>query len=363
MERVASIRTHHYHNGDGSIEKAFRHNLPGRIANNADPDRKDLVFEIHNERGEMDYRHYVDNKLMEYTLKGSLGDKKIRKDAVLSMEVVVRANGVFLDVPDHPPTDFDIEKWSKDTFAWADRVFNPENHEIHYLDRRARMRTEKVQNIYSATLHLDESTPHIHFMILPIDKNGHLTAAPYRSPQFYRKLQPDYYNEVGKLYGLALGKAGSPARAVDISSFHTKLLEPLSYRAPDYYPDETLQEYKKRVDEEIVKCHVHMRDQELRHEREKNHMIADSRQSQYKLAVMSRELTGEFTYEPDMERMMDRIHDLKHSEAKYEEEKKAFDECPDRQYAEDTRRRLLNILYWENETGQYDRIRREDKVI
>ena len=345
MPRIAGIQVNYYQRNGGEIAKASTHNQREVPAENCDPKRSHLNRELMNTRQDKSFDRYVEEKIAEYLDKGTMKDKSIPKiNATGSLELVVRANGVYLDDQGRPITDFDVDRWSKATVEWADRWYNPENHLIRYTDKQNRLRTEKVQNIYSAILHLDESTPHIHFMILPIDDHGHLNSKAYRTPEQMIALHDTYHDEVGKEFGLKRSTRKSPAKAKDISRYHTYIVESMSAEAPEIVPGESIEAYKMRADEEVQRCNAHIRNQEVEFEREKNHFIGKSRQAlakeRNKIKEISRELLGEETLEPDM----DRIHMIARSARKYDRLKEAIHDYPDQLYADETRRRIQEIM-------------------
>lgn len=77
------------------------------------------------------------------------------------------------------------------------------------------------ENIVSAVVHLDESTPHLHFNLLPVT-GGRLCAKELFDRAALRELQTNFYEIVGKKYGLKRGKEGSTAKHLDTVAFKTK---------------------------------------------------------------------------------------------------------------------------------------------
>jgi len=60
------------------------------------------------------------------------------------------------------------------------------------------------KNIISATVHLDETTPHLHFQFVPL-KNGKLCAKQIINRESLRELQDEIYNFVGIKYDMERG--------------------------------------------------------------------------------------------------------------------------------------------------------------
>ena len=77
------------------------------------------------------------------------------------------------------------------------------------------------ENVVSAVVHLDESTPHLHFNLMPVT-GGRLCAKELFDRSALRELQTDFYEVVGKKYGLKRGKEGSTAKHLDTVAFKTK---------------------------------------------------------------------------------------------------------------------------------------------
>lgn len=77
------------------------------------------------------------------------------------------------------------------------------------------------ENVVSAVVHLDESTPHLHFNLMPVT-GGRLCAKELFDRTALRDLQTDFYETVGKKYGLERGKEGSTAKHLDTVAYKTK---------------------------------------------------------------------------------------------------------------------------------------------
>ena len=77
------------------------------------------------------------------------------------------------------------------------------------------------ENVVSAVVHLDESTPHLHFNLMPVT-NGRLCAKELFDRAALRELQTNFYEVVGKKYGLKRGKEGSAAKHLDTVAFKAK---------------------------------------------------------------------------------------------------------------------------------------------
>ena len=331
-----------------SIKNAEHHNLREKEVPNADPERIKLDVELSPVQRNGDFQTYVNRKLGWYKFRGAQ-DTTIRKNATGSIEVVIRANGVLLDDKNHPPTDFPTLEWAKESYAWADKWFNPENHLIHYTDRRGKNRIDRVQNIYSAILHMDESTPHIHFMILPIDDRGHLNSSFYRNKEKFYSMQDSYFEAVGKQFGLERGTKYSPAKAVDISRYHTYINEVMDQEAPEIISGESIESYKVRADERVIQCHAHMRNQDVEHERDRNRLIGEKRAVEYTyikyIEDIHEALFGYRSREFDMEM----VQYIRKNAKRWDDLNKALRTYPDNDFAKETFLRSRSIYNWYRE--------------
>lgn len=82
-----------------------------------------------------------------------------------------------------------------------------------------------IENVISATVHLDERTPHMHFNFVPVTSDGRLSAKSVLTRQGLVKLQDDFYLSVGKKYGLERGKRSDERREhLDTADFKARSL-------------------------------------------------------------------------------------------------------------------------------------------
>ena len=78
------------------------------------------------------------------------------------------------------------------------------------------------ENIISAVVHSDETTPHMHLNLMPITSDGRLCSKQLFDKPQLQKLQTDFYEEVGKKYGLQRGKEGSQRKHLSTAEFKAK---------------------------------------------------------------------------------------------------------------------------------------------
>ncbi|MCI5502353.1 MAG: plasmid recombination protein [Lachnospiraceae bacterium] len=104
----------------------------------------------------------------------------VRKNAVCAAEVVATYTKPEWDKKT-------LDSWVKDTVEFTKKTFGEDN-------------------IINAELHMDEESPHIHFIFVPINDKGRLCYKSFiDGPKSLRQIQSDFANEVGDKYGLMRG--------------------------------------------------------------------------------------------------------------------------------------------------------------
>ena len=78
------------------------------------------------------------------------------------------------------------------------------------------------ENIIAAVVHNDETTPHMHLNLMPITSDRRLCSKQLFDKPQLQKLQTDFYEEVGKRYGLQRGKEGSQRKHLSNAEFKAK---------------------------------------------------------------------------------------------------------------------------------------------
>lgn len=114
--------------------------------------------------------------------------RKIRKDCPTSLEYVISASKDFFNGQDN-----------REYFEFA----------MAYIRKR-----HGDQNIVSAVVHLDEETPHMHVVVVPVretEKGFKLDPKSFMTPKELTKLQTDFHKQVGKKFGLDRGEFDSEA--------------------------------------------------------------------------------------------------------------------------------------------------------
>ena len=103
-----------------------------------------------------------------------------------------------------------------------DKLFKVQRYA--FFDDCAKFFAERYgeENIISAVVHLDETTPHMHLNLIPITPDGRLCSKDLFDKTKLRQLQTDFYETVGKKYGLERGIEGSQAKHLSTAEYKAK---------------------------------------------------------------------------------------------------------------------------------------------
>ena len=183
-----------YKRGDiVGIERENERDENYKSARNPQIDKSRTHLNYHTLPHEKKYLAFIDKRIKELVPK-----RKIKDDAVLITSFILGSD--------------------KEFFAGI----TPETQK-QFFDDCTEFFAERYgkENVVSAVMHLDESTPHLHFNLMPVT-GGRLCAKELFDRTALRELQTDFYEVVGKKYGLKRGKEGSTAKHLDTVAFKTK---------------------------------------------------------------------------------------------------------------------------------------------
>ncbi len=125
--------------------------------------------------------------------------KKTRKDAVAAIEVLMTASPEFFK----DKQEWQVQVWAERSTDWAKNHFGQDN-------------------IVSAMLHRDESTPHLHIMVFPETPDHRLSAKEWLDGGDKMRDMQDRYAQAVKIDGLERGVKGSKARHLDIKRWYAE---------------------------------------------------------------------------------------------------------------------------------------------
>ena len=127
------------------------------------------------------YMEIINERLSELELK-----RKIRSDAILMNSFIVTSDGEFFR---------DCVKFFSDKYG--------------------------EENMISAVVHRDETTPHMHLNFIPINE-GRLSSKSLFDRQKLAQLQTELHENIGRKWGLQRGKEGSQTKHLSTAEFKAK---------------------------------------------------------------------------------------------------------------------------------------------
>ena len=164
-------------------------------ASNPQIDRERTRDNYHTFRREESYTEHINRRLAEESLKP-------RKDAVLMCSFVIGSDRSYFE---------QLSPSREREFFYEATEFFAEKY--------------GQENVISAVVHKDETTPHLHLNLIPL-KNGRLCAKDLFCPKNLRDLQTEFYEKVGKKYQLERGKENSQTAHLSTAEFKAqKIIE------------------------------------------------------------------------------------------------------------------------------------------
>ena len=142
------------------------------------------------------YTQFINDKIEALDLP-----TKVRKDAVLMCSFVVGSDREFFD-----------------------RLLPREQQQFFVDCTRFFAKRYGEENIISAVVHMDETTPHLHLNLIPI-ADGRLCAKQLFNRKELQNLQTDFHSVVGKKWNLQRGKEGSQAKHFDTAAYKLKKMK------------------------------------------------------------------------------------------------------------------------------------------
>ena len=175
------------------IERENERDENYKSTRNPQIDKSRTHLNYHTLPYEKKYLAFIDERIKELAPK-----RKIKDDAVLITSFILGSDKEFFDRI--------TAEQQKQFFA---------DYTDFFSERYGK------ENVVSAVVHLDESTPHLHLNLMPVT-DGRLCAKKLFDRTALRDLQTDFYETVGKKYGLERGKEGSTAKHLDTVAYKTK---------------------------------------------------------------------------------------------------------------------------------------------
>lgn len=240
----------------GSLTAKYNHNYrEGEVVNASEE-----LAHLNEELVKLDPGHHYSEHTRTYVdafnekiEELSETNPKIRKNAVLALEIVTTFSR-------EDKESVDLEEWKKDQVKWLQETFNANKEK--YGD-----------NVISVMYHGDEAgNVHCHSIIIPIDDKGKLNASHFLDGRTKMiELQDSYGKLMEEKHGLKRGLKGSKAKHEDIKRYYTQLNQAIEQEGPPVGMvngrKETAEEYKKRSDEVIKDLNLRILAEQKRAER------------------------------------------------------------------------------------------------
>lgn len=203
----------------GNLKMCHKHNFRELPLKHVDLSKIEDNEELIDDSG-LDYVDLWYRRIKEEELKNNR-PVSVRKNSVLAYEVLTTFSKDMIGV-------IDMEKWKEENIAWMKETFGEEN-------------------ILSMQLHEDESVPHIHTIVVPINKEGRLCARDFtggRAKMF--RLQTSYGEKMASV-GLKRGEMYSKAHKTNINTFYKDVNKAANKECPKMEKDELIDNYIQRV--------------------------------------------------------------------------------------------------------------------
>lgn len=183
------------------LKNRIAHNLRLKKVTNANPEKS--IKNIY--KGLKNYDDVTKNLEERYTKY----ELKPRKDAIETFEVLLSASpGFFWDKSD----DY-IQDWINSNFEFLKSRFS--------------------KNVLQVSVHLDETSPHIHAIVTPFTKDNRLSMKSYLGGRSALIKLQDEYASVMKRFALNRGVRNSKAKHEDIKKFYSKVNQSLAVIEPE----------------------------------------------------------------------------------------------------------------------------------
>ena len=174
--------------------------------------------------GNNDYCELWQRRLYNCSQNGKI--QKVRKNAVYAYEIVTSFSHDAENV-----LNFDPYEWAEENVKYLKELFGEEN-------------------VISSILHMDESTPHMHTIIVPIDQNGKLNAKSFTGNRsFFYNMQDSYGKRMNEKFGLEKPEKYSKAKAEDLASFYREINKAANTVIPKREENEPVEVYVERINE------------------------------------------------------------------------------------------------------------------
>lgn len=217
----------------------------------------------------------IEQDVKQRIIEAGLDIKKLHKNAVLAVDHMFTASPDYFRPNGEPVGQWDqsrMEAWQKATMKFLHKEYG--------------------DNLVNAKLHLDESTPHIHAIMVPIHHDPNKRKATnLRAKEWFNGSKAlssfqDRYHEATKHLGLERGIKGSKAKHQRVKSYYQQLNQAdkaisgvspqdLTPRKTGVMQKETPEQMAKRINNKLQKDNQHLSDQAINghNKAKRNHLL------------------------------------------------------------------------------------------
>lgn len=130
------------------------------------------------------------------------GKKQIRKDAVVMREIIAGPSSEIFEGMTIEQKQKMLEKFIRDAKPWLEKEFGK-------------------KNVLGASGHLDETNPHVHFMIMPLTKDGRLSQKDFfKGPADLKRQHREFREHMNrKSWGFSLDNKYEDAEGVPLPAY------------------------------------------------------------------------------------------------------------------------------------------------
>lgn len=218
-----------------ALSSKYRHNYRQEEVPNSDRTKQGLNREL----VPLKHSNYVAAVNDRIASSPSYLSRKPRRDAVRALELMLTFNG------STEVGRFNQRAWEQKNVEWIEKEFGKEN-------------------VVSVMCHYDESTPHIHAIVVPMVNDRLSAKTLIGSPAKCSAMQTRYAKAMSE-FGLERGLEHTRAKHEDIQKFYAALNKTLEEHLPRPERNESAAEYKERAEShfsELLMQYVNSLDKE-----------------------------------------------------------------------------------------------------
>lgn len=324
----------------GTLKSRWNHDINEQFrkehVNNADSDRyadNDVLHACTNDEGlEISYDKAVKNRISGLTQSNG---KKLRKDHILAYDVVLE----FGDKDDIEAEGLDVNEWEKRSLEWLKETFN--------------VAGDGKDNVISVVCHKDESSPHIHAIITPVDERGHLCARSFTNGSAALSHLQTAYAEKLKDLGIERGIPGSSAHHKSNRQYNAE--KEKAAKIPEPEPNESAVDYLSRYQLELEQRAIDHKMKMDKMERNLRASIDKERYEQQK-AIGSELDSIKAYYESEKKVLSDELEQLQKEYTKTNSQLTRITEKKEglEKELEDVKNEIYNMEYLKVKADMYD---------